>query len=53
MPLDVSVNGEVRTVPMTGGRGSLEVPADAVVVIDPENKVLRQDPLVDRLRPRR
>ncbi|WP_298126399.1 M1 family metallopeptidase [Brevundimonas sp.] len=53
MPLDVSVNGEIRTVPMTDGRGHIDLPADAVVVIDPHNKVLRQDPLVDRMRPRR
>lgn len=53
MPLEVRVNGRTQVLPMTGGRGSLQVPADAVVVVDPENKVLRQDPLIDRMRARR
>ncbi|WP_428150412.1 M1 family metallopeptidase [Brevundimonas sp.] len=53
MPLEVSVGGQVRTVAMTGGRGSLRVPAGAHVVIDPQNKVLRRLDFVETYQARR
>lgn len=50
MPVEVEVDGQVQTVAMPGGRGRLDMSPDAVVIIDPMNKILRQDALVDRLR---
>ena len=49
LPVEVEVDGRVMTVPMTGGRGSLSVPEGAHVLVDPENKVLRQSDVVDEL----
>jgi len=49
MPVEVEVNGRIQTIPMRGGRGSIDTPHGAVVIIDPENKVLRQLDEVDRL----
>ncbi|HKT27122.1 M1 family metallopeptidase [Dyella sp.] len=46
MPVEVQVDGTVHTLPMTHGEGSLEVPADALVVIDPHSKLLRDLPQV-------
>ncbi|WP_396594277.1 M1 family metallopeptidase [Brevundimonas sp. R86498] len=51
MPVEVEVNGVVQTVPMTGGQGSLAVPANAHVLIDPANKVLRRMERIDGTRP--
>jgi aminopeptidase N len=48
MPLDVEINGRVRTVEMRDGRGFVDAPPGSIVVIDPQNKVLRQDDAVDR-----
>jgi hypothetical protein len=33
---------------MRGGRGFVDAPPGSVVIIDPQNKVLRQDDAVDR-----
>ncbi|TKD52149.1 M1 family metallopeptidase [Sphingomonas baiyangensis] len=44
MPLEVSVDGRIERVAMTGGRGSLRVPAGAEVVVDPMARVLRRLP---------
>lgn len=49
MPVEVEVNGEVQTVTLTDGPATLTVPADATVLIDPQNKLLRQLDLVDDL----
>lgn len=49
MPVEVEIDGRVRTVAMTGGRGEIAVPAGAHVLIDPQNKVLRQMDVIDRL----
>lgn len=46
MPVEVQVDGTVHTLPMTHGEGSLDVPADALVVIDPHSKLLRELPHV-------
>jgi aminopeptidase N len=51
MPVEVEVDGVVQTVPMTGGQGSLTVPANAHVLIDPANKVLRRMERIDGPRP--
>jgi aminopeptidase N len=47
MPVEVEVDGVAHTVAMTGGRGSLTVPAGAHVLIDPANKLLRQLDFID------
>lgn len=47
MPVDVEIDGRVRTVAMTGGRGEITVPNGAHVLIDPDNKVLRQLDFID------
>jgi aminopeptidase N len=47
MPIEVEVDGQVTSLAMTGNRGSLSVPADAHVLIDPMNKVLRRLDAVD------
>ncbi len=41
LPVEVSVNGEVRRVAMPGGRATVPVPAGAEVVLDPNDRVLR------------
>lgn len=49
MPVEVEINGEVQVVEMPNGRGSIAAPRDAVVIVDPDNKILRQLDEVDRL----
>ena len=49
MPLEIEIDGRVQTVAMTGGRGQIPVPAGAHVLIDPQNKVLRQMDVIDEL----
>ncbi len=51
MPVEVEVDGVLRTVPMTDGRGELAVPANAHVLIDPANKLLRRMERIDGPRP--
>ncbi len=52
LPVEVEIDGRVQTVPMTGGRGSVTVPAGAHVVIDPANKALRRLPFIEAYRAR-
>ncbi|AQR62713.1 peptidase M1 [Brevundimonas sp. LM2] len=52
MPVELEVDGQVQTVPMTNGRGSLTVPAGAHVIVDPANKVLRRLDFVEAYRAR-
>ena len=47
MPVEVEVDGVLHTVPMSGGQGSLSVPASAHVLIDPANKLLRRLDRID------
>ncbi|MBA16939.1 MAG: peptidase M1 [Sphingomonas sp.] len=47
MPVDISVNGDVTTLPMTDGTGSITVPQGAHVIVDPESKILMQSDQVD------
>ncbi|MFN3932082.1 MAG: M1 family metallopeptidase [Brevundimonas sp.] len=49
MPLEVEVDGQVQVVEMRDGRGFIDARPGAVVIVDPENKVLRQLDEVDRL----
>ena len=49
MPLEVEVDGDLEVVEMPGGRATITVPVGAVMIVDPENKVLRQDDHVDAL----
>ncbi len=42
MPVEVRINGRDRTMPMKNGQGSIDLPANAVVTIDPHSKVLRE-----------
>jgi aminopeptidase N len=53
MPIEVSVDGRVETIAMTGGRGSLRVPTGAHIVIDPQNKVLRRLDFIETYQARR
>lgn len=51
MPVEVRVGDRVETVPMTGGRGTLTLPAvDTPFTIDPAGKLLMQSDAVDRFR---
>ena len=47
MPVEVEIDGRVRTVAMTGGRGEIAAPDRAHVLIDPDNKLLRQLDFID------
>ena len=49
MPVEVEIDGRVRVVEMPDGRGSIETPPGAIVIVDPENKVLRQLDAVDAM----
>ena len=44
MPLEVRVDDRIVTLPMTGGKGELRLPAHALVTIDPRARVLRDEP---------
>ena len=51
MPVDVRVDGQVQTIPMTGGRGSFTLPdSNSGWTLDPNGKLLRQNDAVDRFR---
>jgi len=52
MPVEIEVDGVLQTVPMTGGRGTLAVTPGAHVLIDPQNKVLRQLDFIETYRAR-
>lgn len=47
MPVEVEIDGRVRTLTMTGGRGEIATPNGAHVLIDPDNKLLRQLDFID------
>jgi aminopeptidase N len=47
LPIEVQVDGKVETVAMNGGTGSIAVPADAHVVIDPASRVLKRSEAVE------
>ncbi|CAN5128055.1 M1 family metallopeptidase [soil metagenome] len=43
MPLEVSVNDKITTLPMKDGSGVVTAPEGAMVTIDPHSKILRRD----------
>ncbi|WP_157510811.1 M1 family metallopeptidase [Frateuria sp. Soil773] len=50
LPVEVQVGDTLQVVPMTGGAGSLKVPAGSLMIIDPRSKLLRDDPKIDAYR---
>jgi aminopeptidase N len=51
MPVEVRVDGQVQTVPMTSGRGSVALPGpNSAWTVDPGSKLLRQNDSIDRYR---
>jgi len=42
LPVEVEVDGQARTLPMTGGRGAFVAPASAHILLDPGSKLLRR-----------
>jgi len=47
LPIEVQVDGKTRLVGMPGGTATLDVPAGAHVVIDPDARVLRRSEAVE------
>ncbi len=43
LPVEVSVDGTVQRVPMPGGRGEVAVPMGTVVVVDPDDWLLKAE----------
>jgi len=48
MPVEVRVGQRIVTVPMTDGRGSVELTADAAYTLDPHSKILRREQHIER-----
>jgi predicted amidohydrolase len=48
MPVEVEVAGQRHAVAMTGGQGEIRVPPGSHVIVDPDNRVLRQLDFIDR-----
>jgi aminopeptidase N len=48
MPVEVKVGDRIVSVPMTDGRGSVEVPAGMGYTLDPHSKVLRREQHIER-----
>ncbi len=46
MPIEVQLGDRVIKLPMTGGTGSITVQATAHVVIDPYDRVLKDEPAI-------
>ncbi|RUL73151.1 M1 family metallopeptidase [Dyella choica] len=46
MPVEAQVGDTVQVLPMTHGEGTLQVPADTLVMVDPRSKLLRDLPQV-------
>ena len=49
MPVEVQIGNRIEKLAMTGGRGTLDVPADAHMVIDPWARVLKRSTAVEEL----
>ncbi len=47
LPVEVSVDGKLRMVEMPGGTATLNVPADAHVVVDPDSRILKYSAAVE------
>jgi aminopeptidase N len=48
MPVEVRVGKKLVTVPMEGGRGSIELPEGASYTLDPQSKILRREEHIER-----
>jgi hypothetical protein len=48
MPVEVQVDDRVVAVAMAGNQGSLTVPANAHVVLDPMARILRRSEAIER-----
>jgi aminopeptidase N len=48
MPVEVKVGERVVSLPMTDGRGSVELPEGAAYTLDPHSKVLRREQHIER-----
>lgn len=46
MPVEVQIGDKLVTVPMHGGAASIPAPQDALVIVDPHSKLLREMPHV-------
>jgi hypothetical protein len=49
MPVEIEVDGVRTTLPMTDGRATLPIAADAHVVVDPDARVLRRSIAIEEL----
>ena len=47
LPVEVQIDDKVETVAMTGGIGSIAVPAEAHVIVDPASRILKRSEAVD------
>ncbi|NBW12008.1 MAG: M1 family peptidase [Caulobacteraceae bacterium] len=47
MPVEVEVDGQLRTLPMRDGKGDFTAPEGAHIILDPSNKLLRQLDFID------
>jgi aminopeptidase N len=47
LPVEVSIDGAVQLVPMTGGTATIDVPAGAHVVVDPASRVLKRSEAIE------
>ena len=47
MPVEIEVDGVTQTAPMRDGRATIAVPSGATLLVDPQNKLLRQLDVVD------
>ncbi|MBW4329566.1 M1 family metallopeptidase [Stakelama sp. CBK3Z-3] len=47
MPVEVQAGDRFETVPMTDGHGSIAVPDDAHIVLDPHARILKVEPAVE------
>ena len=47
LPVEVQVDDKVEMVAMEGGKGSIAVPADAHVVVDPASRILKRSEAVE------
>jgi aminopeptidase N len=48
MPVEVRVGKQVVTVPMEGGKGSVELPQGATYTLDPHSKILRREEHIEQ-----
>ncbi|MET4682484.1 M1 family metallopeptidase [Brevundimonas faecalis] len=48
LPVEVEVDGRIRTLPMTGGQASFIAPKAAHILLDPRSKVLRRIEYIEK-----